>query len=156
MHQSGHVPCTNYPCCYNKRENTIFKGTGASSCRESIMPLPEELCGFIMSDCFCNENWMNCLKHTYLSQCLIFFKKLSHSEKSPERNKPEEFCEKSIPLTKSPSESHHAFQNLSPPACRKGPNTNANVLFENYETQHKMRMQNSKCFKCYKYTTLGR
>lgn len=87
---------------------------------------------------------------------LNFFKKLSHSEKSPERNKPEEFCDKSIPLTKSPSESHHAFQNLSPPACRKGPNMNANVLFENYETQHKMRMQNSKCFKCYKYTTLGR
>lgn len=29
---------------------------------------------------------------------------------------------------------------------------NANVLFENYETQHKSKEE----FKCYKYTTLGR
>lgn len=34
MRHPGHVPCTNYLCCYNERENKAVKGTGTASCRE--------------------------------------------------------------------------------------------------------------------------
>lgn len=62
----------NYFCCYSKRENIVFKGIGVSSCRELIMLFLEELCGFIMLDFFCNENWMYCLEFRRFWSCLNF------------------------------------------------------------------------------------
>ena len=44
-HRSGYMPYSNYTRWYTERENKAVNGTGAVSCRESIMSLPEDFCG---------------------------------------------------------------------------------------------------------------